>query len=457
LAAEQRTGERGADWLAGVGEFDITPPLGVDMTGYAGRPGPADHVLDRLHVRALAVRTPGEQPIVLTCADLLGISDAMVARIREAAAGCPLGAVPPERLLLNHSHTHAGPTTAPLRAMGEADSAYCGMVVRWTVSAIHEALRRLQPARLFFGTAPTAIGVNRRELSQGRIVLGVNPNGTYDPAVYVLRVEDHAGRPVACWFSHATHPVVMGRENTGLSAEWPGRAAALLSAALGCPAVFAQGCCGDINPLRRGDYHVVQSVGRELAGSAFAAWERAEPVTGSELAGTLESVLLPQRKPSIEEAEAALSEAQERLSAVEAGAASGEPTPGAEVSRRIQLPRAMFQWAQDYLGAAQAEGEPAARMEVQALRIGDVAILATAAETFIQIGQEVQRRSPLARTVALGYSNGCIGYLPTESAFPLGGYEVETAFKYYGTLMVTPDCERLTVEAAERALHRIAP
>ncbi|HTE19561.1 MAG TPA: hypothetical protein VK689_14430, partial [Armatimonadota bacterium] len=105
--------------------------------------------------------------------------------------------------------------------------------------------------------------------------------------------------------------------------------------------------------------------------------------------------------------------------------------------------------------AAQSPESPSVGMDVQALRVGDVALVATAAETFIAIGQEIQRRSPFAHTVVLGYSNGCFGYLPTACAFPLGGYEIDRAFQFYGTLMVTPQAEALTLEAAARVLHRL--
>jgi neutral ceramidase len=442
-----------SDWMAGVAEWDITPPLGVDMTGYAGRPGPADHVHDRLWVRALALRSGGA-PLVLTCGDLLGVSSEMVAAIRERVADL----VPAERLLLNHSHTHAGPTTAPLRSMGRMDPAYCDLVVRWTASAIREALRCLQPARISLGTATTSIGENRREGRSGRIVLGSNPGGAYDPHVYVLRVEGPDGRPLACWFSHATHPVIMGPSNTGLSGEWPGAACAEIRQSLGCAAVFAQGCCGDINPVRRGGVEVVRGVGRELAGAALVAWERAEPLEAAETAASLETVFLPQQKPAVETAEAALADAIAVLEARDAELKDA----GDEAARRLAEARrgtaAGFRgWAEDYLAAARVEHAPAISMDVQALRIGSIALVATGAETFVEIGQQIQQHLPAVRTVALGYTNGCIGYLPTAKAFPLGGYEIEGAFKFYGTLMVTPDGERLTLEAAQRALRRVMP
>lgn len=441
------------EWMAGFGWFDITPPTGVTLTGYAGRPGPADRVLDRLHVRALAISDGEGPPVVLCSADLLGWGAEHVATIRDLLCH----RVPRERLLLNCSHTHAGPTVAPMRAMGQPDPDYCRLLVRLAAAAAEEAVRAMQPARLAFGTAATGIGTNRRELRDGRVRLGTDPTGPYDPTVSVLRVEDAAGRPLACWFSHGTHPVVMGPSNTGISAEWPGAAADTASAALGCPALFAQGCCGDVNPIRRGEHEVARSVGRELAGAVLVAWERATPLERSGAAAALESVLLPLRKPSREEAMMAREEARASLRELEAQLAESPPEVQGPILRRREIARAMADWAEDYLAAALLPAEPAVRMDVQAIRLGDLAILATAAETFVEIGLCIRAASPLPRTVPLGYTNGCFGYLPTAAAFPKGGYEVDTAFKYYGTLMVTEACEDRTLDAASRLLRAVTP
>ena len=438
--------DRDSVWLAGVAEFDITPPPGVDLIGYGNRPGPANHVLDPLAVRALALTPEGGSPVVLTGADLLGLGPESIRRIRAALADV----VPPERLLLNHSHTHAGPTTVTLRAMGQADEAYVHMVERWTAGAVRLALRNARPARLAFGTAESSIGLNRRELRAGRIILGENPSGRYDPTVSVLRIVDAAtGRPLACWFSHATHPVVMGPANTGISAEWPGAAVAALRATLGCPAVFAQGCCGDINPVRRGEHAVARSVGNELAGSALIAWERALPLDlsarGSQ--AVLETVALPLHRPTEAEARTALAQAEENLAAFHA--ARGDEPLSEEQSRRMVVP-SLVGWARRYLAAAGGEGPDTVGMDVQALRLGDLQIVATAAEAFVAYSDAIRERSRTEHSVALGYSNGCFGYLPTADAFPNRGYEVDTAFKYYGTCMVTPECESLTLQALER-------
>src|SRR5262249_1915956 len=249
---------------------------------------------------------------------------------------------------------------------------------RLAVSAVCLAEARLAPARVLFGRAESAIGRNRRARSaDGRIVLGDNPAGPYDPAVTILRVETGDGTPLALWFSHATHPVILGSENTSLSAEFPGQASRNLAALWeGAVALFAQGCCGDVNPVRRGSYREVRSVGRELAGAALIAAERARP-----LAPAIESLLttidLPLQLPESEVAGQAESEAARAALAEAEGRAAG----GELAEYRLQVPRAMVAWAEEYLAAARSRSPASAPFTLQAIRLGDVAILATSGET----------------------------------------------------------------------------
>jgi hypothetical protein len=37
-----------------------------------------------------------------------------------------------------------------------------------------------------------------------------------------------------------------------------------------------------------------------------------------------------------------------------------------------------------------------------------------------------------AKLLVCGYSGGTLGYIPSEEAFSQGGYEVESAYRYYG-------------------------
>jgi hypothetical protein len=130
-------------WRAGAAELTITPPLGVDMSGYANRPGPAQDVADSLSARALAL-ADGERTVALLSLDLLGLGDDLVERIREGVATS--GGIEAHDLLINCSHTHAGPVTRALRRIGARDETYCTSMVRLAVSAVCLAEARLAPA-----------------------------------------------------------------------------------------------------------------------------------------------------------------------------------------------------------------------------------------------------------------------------------------------------------------------
>src|SRR5205823_5558437 len=67
--------------------------------------------------------------------------------------------------------------------------------------------------------------------------------------------------------------------------------------------------------------------------------------------------------------------------------------------------------------------ESSRRAPVQALRIGDVGIVGWPGETFTELGLELKARSPAPTTLALGYTNDLVGYLPTAEEYPYGGYE----------------------------------
>ena len=60
---------------------------------------------------------------------------------------------------------------------------------------------------------------------------------------------------------------------------------------------------------------------------------------------------------------------------------------------------------------------------LQALRIGDQAIVTMPFEAFVEIGLEIKKKSPFPRTFLVELANGAGGYLPTPRQHELGGYE----------------------------------
>jgi hypothetical protein len=93
-----------------------------------------------------------------------------------------------------------------------------------------------------------------------------------------------------------------------------------------------------------------------------------------------------------------------------------------------------------------------ARIEIplQAVRIGDLAIVAIPFEVFVEIGLELKERSPFQDTFVMSLANGSYGYLPTVAHHELGGYET-----WLGTNQVEIQTAPRIVDALLAMLARI--
>ena len=87
---------------------------------------------------------------------------------------------------------------------------------------------------------------------------------------------------------------------------------------------------------------------------------------------------------------------------------------------------------------------PRIDVPLQALRIGDLAVVTIPFEAFVEMGLELKEKSPFPDTFAVSLANGAYGYLPTAAQHELGGYEtwlgtnqveVQAASKIVATLL----------------------
>src|SRR4051812_37485136 len=97
----------GAALHAGFGKVAITPKLGAQMVGYAGRPRGATGIHDPLFSRALVLEEQRTGLWAVISCDLCYLRNESVAEIR-AAVEQRVG-VPPGRLFIATTHTHSGP------------------------------------------------------------------------------------------------------------------------------------------------------------------------------------------------------------------------------------------------------------------------------------------------------------------------------------------------------------
>lgn len=444
---------------AGIARADITPPVGIAHDNWgAATHSRAEGIDLPLWATVLVLRdTETGTTAVIADLDLLLLPFSLASTMREAVAR--ITGVPAAHVRVSATHTHSGPalsTATWLEEGAELIEPYVASLPAKVAGAAWAAMRRLRPARVAAGTGTCWIGVNRRQRApDGRIVVGRNPHGFFDPTVRVLRLDAAMGReaePLAAVVHYATHPTLMAYENRLITPDYPGMVRRTVEQLTGATCLFLQGCAGDAGPRlgftegHTGDVRFYRRAGTILGAEAakvflelesqpyeerfVGALESGAPlgifrhVPGPEPDGTVRVVAAPGRLPvrtlpAPEEAEAEAQVARERLAALRRrGAAEEELREATWRAKRL---------AQRAGHARLASGRREIELELQAIRIGAAALVGAPVELFGELGAAVMARSPFAWTAVSGYTNGSAGYLPVAAAFDEGGYEVEQA------------------------------
>ncbi|MFQ6099440.1 MAG: neutral/alkaline non-lysosomal ceramidase N-terminal domain-containing protein, partial [Armatimonadota bacterium] len=325
----------------GTGCVDITPPVGVDLCGFAGRASANVGVHDPLFAKAV-VLDDGQTAWAILTSDLIGVSSEIVGAVREQAQ--EQAGIPAAHVMVTASHTHSGPHTSVLRGMGEADGHYVEVLTRKLAGVVQLAANARRKAAVGWRRGAVQLGVNRRErTAEGAVRLGSNPVGPVAAYVDVLSAFDDDGRPRAVLFSHAAHPVVLRADNLLVSADYPGYAQSLVARAwpTGPTALFAQGCCGNINVGPRGSFDDARQAGEVLGAEVVKCVQNTMPVERARLGAATRTVELPLADPPPrEEAE----EQVRRLRAELDGAISRGENRG-----QILWKKGLVAWAEDLL------------------------------------------------------------------------------------------------------------
>jgi neutral ceramidase len=427
--------------LAGAARRIITPPPGIFLIGYGDRSKGNHGVHDDLTATALAL-TDGTLHMALVALDMLAINEFVVDRVRTRLA--------PTEVLLCCSHTHSGPIAYAGKGSPRKNRAYIDTLVENIVAAVQEAEAGSAPARLEYASGTTGIAINRRErMPDGRMEIGRNPEGVVDRSVQVVSVLKTGGERLATLVNFACHGTVLGPDNLLVSADWIGTMRSQVETGLGGQVLFLQGAAANLNPDMYWDdaraFEMVAEQGRSVAEAVLlATCARTEPLLGLPLMIERAEVWLPTETPAT------------------------SPYPpknyGKSLLAMAKLPGWMAFLADPLLNyrypwkpqIKSHNGSWSVPMRVSAVRIGELALVTFAAETFTEIGLAVKAVSPAQHILFASLTDGCISYLHTEASHAEGGYEVDLAplaYRYPGRL--TAGCERIARESAQTALKNL--
>ncbi|HEX9478279.1 MAG TPA: neutral/alkaline non-lysosomal ceramidase N-terminal domain-containing protein [Methylomirabilota bacterium] len=283
--------------LAGAMSVTVSLPDDTPLGGYGGfprrawlpdligrypdtfwfRPSTGEH--DPIKVRALVLEAGSVRVLWLTL-DLVGMDPTLLAdlRARLDQLGLRYAAV-----IAAASHTHSGPGAYArsdlfgLLALDRESPRVRGRIFAAMEEAARQAERRKRPASVGTGRAEVA------GITDSRV------HGALDPELGVLRVMGADKRPIAVVWNYAIHGTMLGRENSKLSGDVMGDAAARIEEQLGAPALYVNGAVGDVSPRQRG-WDGVAATGKVLSAAVLALWPRiaADPdqrvITGAETA-----------------------------------------------------------------------------------------------------------------------------------------------------------------------------
>ncbi len=456
---------------------------------------------DPLFVKALVVKS-AQTLVVLVTLDAVAVGEIgpipndYLGKVRAKLAKNLQ--IVPENVIVNASHCHG---------------IVCKEVDEKTVEAVTTAVARLVPVNVGVGVgSESRISENRRlKLKSGREAdvrhaYALPPDeevaavGPIDPQIGVLRLDKLDGSNLAVVYQFACHPI-LGMPNGGNTADLVGFASKVIEDNLspGAIALFLQGCGGDINPIRYKDVHLPRSaetLGNLLGLSTLQAIRkiRCEPTTHLRIEN--QTLSLPRANHALR---------MERLSAEKAKLVKS--LRGTSLNLRTFLELAMkYNLASEFpsyyshlyltekmLGREDlrnldavnranlqaylenvitmekitrlqtnlallekhdrtyraAAGKPL-EVELVGLRIGEFFLVTFPGELTVEIGLNVKKSSPHARTFVSGYTNGYIYYTPTAQQARNPGEAQEDC-----DCMVAPEWEALFHDRVLKLLRKL--
>lgn len=405
----------------GIVTVDTTPEVGTYLGGFA-RMRDSNGVRDRLETTVAWAESDAGDAVALVCADLVFIHRELTAALRTAVRS-RLGERVNVEVACSHSHaTPYGTFGAPERRFQR----YSNRWLQLATEAIVDARRVAVPGHLCWRTTTHAAAINRRLPGpDGRVDFGWNEAGPVDDRLAVVELVDEAGSTMGLIVSAALHPICLPPWSRRASADWVGEMRRAIRTERDVPIAFVQGACADVNPRH-------EWVPRRFGPS---------DVRGPHAAETNDAACVAIGRLVAEAAVGALSGDGEFIPDGPVG------TAGTSVPMSLR-PRAGHDGNSLGYWRAVVGGKPLPRfladallnrafpwktpvidqqvgLDVSVTRIGGLAVIAHGSEPFAETGIAARRDAPTPFTLFAGYSNGMIGYVPTDFQIPLGGYEVE--------------------------------
>jgi hypothetical protein len=341
--------------------------------------------------------------------------------------------------VVSSSHTHCGPALggslnlifgAPMPPEHQARiDRYTRELTDKIEQVARAALEQRRPGRLAWGEGRAGFAINRRQVTEKGITLGVNPTGPVDHAMPLLRVTGADGSVRAVVVNYACHCTTLGGDFNRLCGDWAGYACeAIERDHPGAVALVTIGCGADANPNPRGNLTYARDHGEEIAREASRLLEGRLTPLPTTIQARLRRIELP----------------------------FGPLPTRAEWEARARIPGAEGLHARTNLSRLD-RGEALSTTlpyVVQTWTFGDeLAMVFLAGEVVVDYARRLKSEADGARLWISAYCNDVPCYIASRRLIGEGGYEVDRSMLYYDRpTRLDPEAEDLIIAAVQGLL-----
>jgi neutral ceramidase len=450
----------------GYSTIDITPNLGVELSGYGWFLGrKAEGVLDKLYARAVAFegynkgynkdyyednldknkdknedgrdgnktldKDTNIRMLLINC-DLIAINKLISDTVKQQISD-EIG-IKKTNIMIVCTHTHTGPATGKLKGCGEPDENYHNTLTGLLIEVGKSAFKNLRVVKNIKSISKEIepIGFNR-----------VSKEGPVDNYVRGITFCFNEGKPLAI-LSYGCHPVTLGPLRQ-ISADYPGRVIKALNKE-GFDGVFLTGLCGDIDPLQNlikwgsGTPEVIDEYGRRIVNVLFDSISTAKTTYIDPCLDAFEiNLCLNLQQYKYEDIDRQ----------VEIHEHKKEENPGLYKAAKI--------WAGEMKARLEKSTEPYLEfLTVQVFRIGDALLIGFPGEVFTMIGTIIRQSLTEFNILALGNANYTMRYMPTRDDIEKKGYAGLLSCLLYLRLPLQPgECERMAEIVADSIKEKL--
>ena len=390
-----------------------------------------------LRVVAIVIEKPPTSKLAIVVCDVIVVTrddlDAVVSEIERTTG------IPPTNILISATHTHHAPSTIVVHGYGR-DEVFCQHLREGIIRAVQQADANLSDDESHFyfhqGEENTVGGNSRLLLADGTIwwvgprTDAVRPTGPFDPQLPVFAFRNADDQLQALMYNHSTHTI--GTCNGDVrSPSFYGLTAQELEAELGGSVCFLPGAFGSTHNVT--EVPPPEAVKR-LKGAIMDAMEQAKPMSVEKLASIQRPFTFKVRTfDEAVEDEKVSSYCRKRV------------PDGADGTIDV------FRNMRQVLASQQGQTR---QTTLQAIVIGEVAIVGMPGELFTGLGVDLKVRSPFKHTYVVSLTNDWMGYLPDREAHTLGGYQTWMGLHSYaeegtGERMVNESIRMLRQLAAQ--------